>query len=456
MQLKYRITLAYTGIVSVILLLLCAAIYIFSEQNRKIEFQARLKGRAVSAARLMHLPEFNISDIKKINQTGPSTLSDRSIVVLDEEDKVVYEDNAPHATRVSINYDILKYARAAKTYYFAQGDRDGVAIEETDGRKRYVIVVMARDVETIEWLEKLKLILFICFVSSIFIVILSGYIFSLRVVGSITRLKQKIDKISSSHFSQRLETGSGRDELQRLAITINDLLDRLQYSFDTQRRFIDNASHELSTPLTAIFSQMEVALFRERTPEEYRKTLISVKDDLKRLNLLIRSLLEIAKASGSQGGIELATVRIDEMLMRLPADMRRIGPFYEVKIEFLAFPDDEYLFSIYGNEPLLFIAFKNIVHNACKYSKDKTARIKLDFTDTHIIIEISDNGQGIEPGDLENIFQPFYRGGQYNNFVPGAGLGLALTHHIISLHNGNIEVESEVGKGSTFRVILPL
>jgi signal transduction histidine kinase len=201
---------------------------------------------------------------------------------------------------------------------------------------------------------------------------------------------------------------------------------------------------------------MEVALFRERTPEEYRKTLISVKDDLKRLNLLIRSLLEIAKASGSQGGIELATVRIDEMLMRLPADMRRIGPFYEVKIEFLAFPDDEYLFSIYGNEPLLFIAFKNIVHNACKYSKDKTARIKLDFTDTHIIIEISDNGQGIAPDDLENIFQPFYRGGQYNNFVPGAGLGLALTHHIISLHNGNIEVESEVGKGSTFRVILPL
>lgn len=454
MQIKYRITLAYTGIVSVILLLLCAAIYIFSEQNRKIEFQARLKGRALSAARLMHIPEFNIADIRRINQTSPGILSERSICVLDAEDSVIYEDNTPGTKPIIITYDILKAARAAKTYYFTQAKRQGVAIEHSDGQRSYIIIVAAYDNETTEWLEKLKLILLICYIASIFFVVFSGYIFSLRVVKSITRLRQKIDMISSQHFSQRLETGSGKDELEKLAITINDLLDRLQLSFDTQRRFIDNASHELSTPLTAIFSQLEVALLKERTPDEYRKTLISVKDDLKRLNLLTRSLLEIAKASGSQGGTELATVRIDELLMRLPADLRRIGPFYEVKMEFAELPEDEYTFSIYGNEPLLFIAFKNIAHNACKYSSDKTAYVKLDYTENNIIVEISDNGQGIEPHDLENIFQPFYRGGKYNN-LPGAGLGLALTYHIIRLHHGTIEAASELGKGSTFTVTLP-
>lgn len=453
MQIKYRITLAYTVIVSVILLLLCIAIYVFSEESRRAEFHGRLKGRAVSAAK--QLDKFKVSEIKKFNQTSPSILSKRSILVIDEEDNVVYEDNAPDAARIRLDYNILKSARGANRYYFIQDSREVAAIEQNFGEKSYVIIVAAEDIETRKWLDQLKVILIVCYISSIVIVILSGYFFSVRVVTPITKLRQKIDQISSQHFSQRLNTGKGKDELQKLAITINDLLDRLQLSFDTQRRFIDNASHELSTPLTAIFSQMEVALFKERTPDEYRKTLISVKDDLKRLNILIRSLLEIAKASGSQGGIELATVRIDELVMRLPSDLRRIGPFYEVKIEFLYMPEDEYTFSIYGNEPLLFIAFKNIVHNACKYSKDKTALVRLDFTEAEVIVEISDNGPGISPEDQENIFQPFYRGGMYNSFVPGAGLGLALTHHIIGLHNGNIEVESEVGKGSTFRVTLP-
>ncbi len=455
MQLKYRITIAYTVIVTVILSLLCTSIYFFSLQNRQDQFRLRLKGRALSAAKLLKMKEFDMADVRLINQTSSSVFAQRSITVVNEDDKIIYEDNLDNAPPIGITYDILKYTRASKIYYFKLGKRDAVGIEHGEADHKYVIVVAALDVETLEWQEKLKLILIICLISSVLLVILSGYVFSLSLVRSITRLKNKVDRISSEHFSQRLETGSGKDELQKLAITINDLLDRLQLSFDTQRRFIDNASHELSTPLTAIYSQLEIALQRERTPEEYRKALISLKTDVKRLNLLLRSLLEIAKASGSETGIELSTVRIDELLMKLPSDLRRIGPFYDVKLEYEYIPDNEFAFDIYGNEPLLFIAFKNIAHNACKYSKDKTAFINLSITENYIIVRISDNGPGIEPDDLKNIFQPFYRAGKYNNFVQGSGLGLALTHHIIGLHNGEIEVESEVGVGSVFTVILP-
>jgi nitrate/nitrite-specific signal transduction histidine kinase len=314
MQLKYRITLAYTLIVTVILLLLCAAIYFFSEQNRRDQFQHRLKSRALSTAHLLTMKEFDMADIKRISQTTPSVLKKRSTYVLDDDDKVIYQDNSDNAPPVTVTYEMLKYARAAKTYYFKIGDRDGIAMAHADGKHDFVIIVAALDEETNEWLEKLRLILLICLISSILLVIFSGYFFSVRVVRAITKLKLKIDRISSEHFSQRLDTGSGKDELQKLAITVNDLLDRLQLSFDTQRRFIENASHELSTPLTAIYSQLEIALQKERSPEEYRKALISLKTDVKRLNLLLRSLLEIAKASGSEGGIELSTVRIDELL----------------------------------------------------------------------------------------------------------------------------------------------
>lgn len=456
MQIKYRITIAYTIIVTVILLLLCGAIYFFSSKDRVTQFQKRLKGRAVSVVELMKIKEFDTLDIRRINKTAPSQLSKRSIYVFDSTGKVVFADNGNDAQPLDLSPNIFKITRAVKTYFFKNGERDVAIIENRDLKGKFYVAVAAYDIDTVVWLRKLRLILFICFVSSILLVIFSGYIFSLRLVHSITMLIQKINRISSSEFSTRLETGHEKDELQKLAKTVNDLLDRLQSSFDTQRRFIDNASHELSTPLTAIYSQLDVALQKQRDTEEYKKALLSVRDDVKRLSLMVRSLLELAKASGSVGGLELSMVRIDELLMRLPAEMKKISPFYEVKLEFDEFPEHESSFAIYGNESLLFIAFKNMVHNACKYSKNTAARVRLNFTDKYIIVKIEDDGIGIEKEDLEDIFQPFYRGGKYNNIIPGAGLGLALVHHIIGLHNGHIEVDSEVGVGSVFTVYLPL
>src|SRR5690606_14477599 len=138
-------------------------------------------------------------------------------------------------------------------------------------------------------------ILIASFIVSLVIVVVSGYIFSLKLVGSISDLTHRINRISSKEFSQRLYAGNEQDELQKLAATINALLDRLESSFNTQRRFIDNASHELSTPLASIGSQIDVALQRERRNEDYRAVLRSVYEDTQRLNLLVRSLLEIAK-----------------------------------------------------------------------------------------------------------------------------------------------------------------
>lgn len=456
MQIKYRITIAYTIIVTVILLLLCSAIYFFSYKERVSQFQMRLKARASSVAELMKIREFDTTDIRRINKTAPGLFNNRSIYVYDSSGKVTFADDEKTAPPLEIAPGIFKIARAVKTYFFKSEERDGVIIESRDTRGRFYVAVVAYDHDTVVWLGKLRIILFICFVSSILLVILSGYIFSLRLVHSITVLTEKINLISSNEFSARLDTGQEKDELQQLAKTVNELLDRLQGAFDTQRRFIDNASHELSTPLTSIYSQLDVALQKERDLDGYKKSLQSVRDDVKRLSLMVRSLLELAKASGSVGGLELSTVRIDELLMRLPGEMKKISPFYDVKLEFDEFPENESSFAIYGNEALLFIAFKNMAHNACKYSKNTSAVARLSFTDKYIIVKMEDSGIGIDADDLKDIFQPFYRGGKYNNIIPGAGLGLALVHHIIGLHNGHIEVSSEVGVGSVFTVYLPL
>lgn len=456
MQIKYRITLVYSVIVTVILLLFCIALYLFSYQDMVSRFKERLLSKATSTLELIRSPRFDNELIKTINQTSPSSLDKKSLYVYDYKTNKIFSYQDEGAKPVQLNDDIINNVTKGRPYYFKLGDRDAVAIEYVDKNSNYIAMVAAYDTDRVDWLKKLQLILGICMLLSVVIVIFTGYVFSLSLIRAISEFTHKIKHISSEKFSLRLDTGKGKDELQKLAITINDLLDRLQASFNLQRRFIDNASHELSTPLASIASQMDVALQRDRSSDEYKKALLSINDDVKRLSMLVRSLLEIAKVSGSMGGTELTSVRIDELLMRIPADLRKVSPMYDVNIEFDKLPEDESALIIYGNEHLLYSAIKNIVHNACKFSEDKRAELRMSFTTGNILITIKDNGPGIDDKDMQHIFQPFYRSNRHQSYVSGAGLGLSLAQRIIGLHKGNITVESKIGHGTTFTIIMPL
>mgnify|MGYP001315034178 CR=1 FL=1 len=456
MQIKYRITLVYSVIVTVILLLFCAAIYIFSYQDMVSRFKERLLNKANSTLELIRSPEFDYALIRTINQTSPSSLYRKSVYVYDYKNNKKFSYNDSDAAPIAINDNIVNNIDEGRPYFFIIGDREAVAIEYIDKKSNYIVLVAGYDSDRADWLKKLQIILIVSLLLSILIVLFTGYIFSLSLIKAISEFTHKIKHISSEKFSLRLDTGKGKDELQKLAITINDLLDRLQASFNLQRRFIDNASHELSTPLASIASQMDVALQRERSGEEYKKALLSINDDVRRLSLLVRSLLEIAKVSGSMGGTELTSVRIDELLMRIPAELKKISPIYDVSIEFHQLPEEESTMIIYGNEHLLYSAIKNIVHNACKFSEDKKAGLGLSFTKENIVITITDKGPGIDENDLKNIFQPFYRSHRHQSYVSGAGLGLSLAQRIIGLHKGNIQVVSKLGEGTTFTINIPL
>lgn len=454
MQIRYRITLMYTMIVTIIVLLLCFSIYFFSYENRNSQFNNRLAQKAIGVSELLWTYNVAPELIKDINHTSPSALAHKCIIVYDDHFQSIFNYYDQKSDSVSIPVSILKRSINRKPHFFKINHKDAVSIWLNRHGKDYIFVVAAYDEDRADWLPKLRLILFSSFIISISIVIISGYFFSVNLVRAISILKEKIDHISSKEFSPRLTTGSGKDELQRLAITINNLLDRLQSSFDTQRGFIDNASHELSTPLASIGSQLDVVLQKERTNEEYRAVLKSVKDDVRRLGFLVRSLLEIAKISGSAKGIELAVVRIDELLMRMPGELKKIKPSYDVKLLFDELPDDEEDLIIYGNEELLFTALKNIAHNACKFSQDQTAIITLHAKDGNILVKIKDNGPGIKNEDFVKIFQPFYRSPDVTNLVSGTGLGLPLANQIIKLYGGTIRIESAIGKGTTFTVTL--
>ena len=197
-----------------------------------------------------------------------------------------------------------------------------LAFHYTDNRSRIVVVVAGYDADGWQRLKDLRDILLTCLFIGIAIALLVGYAFSVQLVKPIKQIIYEVKHITSQNLSHHIQAGSTQDELNQLANTFNELLDRLQESFVIQRRFISNASHELSTPLTSISSQLEVTLHKERSTEEYKQVIQSVHEDVQQMQQLTKSLLEITK-TGTQGSIELSEVRIDEVLLKVTADVQK-------------------------------------------------------------------------------------------------------------------------------------
>jgi two-component system, OmpR family, sensor histidine kinase ArlS len=455
MPVRVRITLIFSLLVFIILTIVCFGIYYFSYQTRINNIKSRLSNRAITTGRLLSQREiFDRHLIQRIDSSTTLSYKNKIVEAFNYQNKRVYlYSDAPDDT-VHVNQTILDNARVKGSLYFTEGNREIVAYHYSDNNSRLVMVVAGEDVEGRENLKNLSEILLISFLVGNIFVLISGYFFSRGLLLPIKNISKDVAEISAHNLARRIKTGTSKDEWYQLSNTLNELLNRLQESFDMQRRFISNASHELSTPLTAILSQLEVNLQRERSGEEYRKVLQSINQDVQHLTKLTQTLLEFAKASGNPGGLEINLVRIDEIILSLPAEALKINSSYSVKIEFDNLPEEEESLLVFGNETLLFTAINNIVINACKYSDDHQANVKLKVMGNTVSIDVTDRGKGINSSELEKIFQPFYRIEENRN-EGGFGLGLSLAYRIIKIHKGGIEVSSEPGKGTSFQVQLP-
>lgn len=338
-------------------------------------------------------------------------------------------------------------------YFFKSGKREALAAYYSEGGDGIIVVVYSYDSGGWKQLQQLRHIFFVSLLIGSLISLLAGHLFSKELLKPVAQMIREVNEISSHNLSHRLRAGETQDELNQLANTFNDLLDRLQEYFTAQRRFISNASHELSTPLTSISSQLEVTLQRNRTTDEYRQVMQSVQEDVVQMRQLTKSLLEIAK-TGSKGSIELNEIRIDEILFKVMGDIKKINTDYEVELNFSDSAELESSFLVFGNTDLLYIAIKNIVENGCKYSPDNTSRVHLSFVNSSAIIEVKSIGEAIKTEEIEKIFQPFYRSTNAAG-THGFGLGLALAQRIVSLHKGSLYASSEDTAGTSFTITLP-
>ncbi len=453
MSIKLKIAFLFTILVTIILTIVSISVYLFSVKERQDSFLNSLRNRALSTAKVYAgIQDSDFSVLQRLDAAGVASLNNKSISIcnLNGSPCYVFADN--EGDTLILTQQIIDNTKSKKEYFFSYADKKAVAVYNSDSGKNFIVAVAASDIYSEEYLAHLKKILLIAMLSAAILSFFTGLFFAVNLIRPIKKLTGEVNLITSNNLSQRIETNNTRDELNKLSQTFNDLMDRLQDSFAIQRRFISNASHELSTPLTSISSQLEVALQRTRTTEEYHEVMKSVHEDIHELQQLTRSLLDIAK-TGSHGSLDLTEVRLDEVLFKVVSYVQKQNKAYKAILNFETFPEDENLLTTFGNANLLYIAFKNIIENGCKYADNHQSKVTVQFEEFKMIVKVANKGDIIAEADIQNIFQPFFRTDTAIK-KPGFGLGLTLTRRILLLHNGTIQVESDIEKGTVFTIKL--
>jgi len=454
MKLTFKINLLFTLIVSAILLLMSVFIFNASRQSVKSEFRQQLKTRAARTAYLYTLFRSDTTNLmKSLDSTALPVLENKNILIYGPDGNKIYEYHDDSTSRIFVEAGWLENGKDNKPRFFRTSRKDVCVYPALSHGENILVLVAAENIAGSEYIADLKRVFLYFFPLVVCIALLAGFLFSRSIIRPVKKTIHDVQLITSQNLSHRLYVGRRKDELAVLKHTFNDLLNRLEESFEIQRRFISNASHELSTPLTAISSQIEVALMHNREEEAYRKVLRSVLEDVMDLQQLTRNLLEIAKA-GTHGAISLEKVRVDEVLFRAHNELIKQNARYIIDIHFPELPEDEKECQVFGNTHLLSAAFKNIMENGCKYSPDQTVRVDLSFRDGEAVLIFTNQSELIPDEDLNNLFEPFYRSGNAEG-KRGVGLGLTLTRRIISLHKGTISVQAEAETGTRVIVVLP-
>ena len=268
----------------------------------------------------------------------------------------------------------------------------------------------------------------------------------LRPLGEMTR---SLERIGPTHLNERVAPGGWPRELQPLAVAFDDMLDRLEVSFTRLSQFSADLAHELRTPIANILGEAQVALTRDRTPDEYREVIESTIAECERLSGIVDNLLFVARVDAAREPIERKEFDGRPALEKIAAFYRTIAEDRHIAINCTGEGE------IYGDPVLFSRAVSNLVDNALRFTAEGgTVQISIRVKATHSEVTVSDNGCGIAPEHLPRLFDRFYRVDSSRS-SDGAGLGLALVKSIVDLHGGSAKIESEVYRRTTVVLIFP-
>jgi heavy metal sensor kinase len=284
---------------------------------------------------------------------------------------------------------------------------------------------------------------------------LGGYLLARRATSPIREIIETTRRLRPSRLNERLPIRGAGDELDQLSSEINDFLDQIAGYLERHREFIGNAAHELRSPLTAIQSSVDVALGKDRSPQEYQELLFTLSDECEDLRVLINQLLILAENDAVGLERPTASAALDEVVQKSLEVFGAVAEDREIDLRSEVQP-----VRVAGDALRLRQVMNNLLDNALKFTPPGgrvTVNLHRDPARREAVLTVRDTGVGISREELPRIFDRFYQvdKSHHRNGCHGNGLGLSIVHSIVQLHGGTVEVESEPGHGATFRVRLP-
>ena len=391
---------------------------------------------------------------------GPPSFArlDKFVQITDLDGRVVARSATLGTSRLPMPAGMLERVRDGETVFgtvrdFGEEPIRMVLLPATVGANHYAIqVAMSLDdahavLQAGRWL-----------VLTMSVVILAGIGFTSawltrRALQPIDRVVTRARRIGEANLADRLPHPGTQDEIGRLVETLNDMLGRLERSFEVQRRFTADASHELRSPLSRLRAELEVTLRRPREAGDYEETLRSCLDEVERVQSLIEELLALARIDARQEPETPEPVPVSDIVAAAVAAVRPRAAKRSIDVT-IDRPTD----LLVTTAPVAAqVALANILDNAVKFSPPGgQVRIVVTAANREAVIAVSDCGPGVAPEEAAQLFERFYRGKASRSAgAPGVGLGLAISRALVERQGGRISVDARAEAGATFSVRLP-
>ncbi|MEZ4632624.1 MAG: HAMP domain-containing sensor histidine kinase [Deinococcales bacterium] len=289
-------------------------------------------------------------------------------------------------------------------------------------------------------------IAFLLFTSSI-------WLLSHQVLSPVRRITRAAEQVTSQDLSQRVPVPKSGDELNKLAVTVNHMLERLEESFESQRRFTADASHELRTPVTAILGHANYLLRRTNPSEKQSESLVVIKEEAERMSKLVNDLLELARADGGHITFKKDPLNFVDIIEDVKREIAPVAGFAKVRAH-----SSQPIMEVLGDTGKLKQVVLNLVQNSLNAGSSEVS-MSLDYIEDGqkwVQLEVLDNGPGIPQEALGRIFERFYRvDSARSTRGNGTGLGLAIVKWLVTQHDGLIHVASKLGEGTVFNIKFP-
>jgi len=446
MKIRNKIILLLFLTFSFFTVTLGAVLYLGFSQYSFTDFYHRLEIRARATARLeLGGRPAEIESFKK-----------EHLQPLDNETDYVF-DVGPALGEVSaakgMNPAFITEIQQNGMAFFRKDNTFYAGILHATAVKKHIVVVSADNYFDSHHMAYMRNLLI--FGSAIALLVLAAIstLLTRTLVQPLREIAAKARHISSENLHLRLELPDSKDELGDVAATMNEMLDRLETAFESQKNFISNASHELRTPLTAIIGEADVVLSRDRSPDEYRRSIATIQGEAEKLHRKTQAILALAQTGLVRDQRHFTLVRTDELVVDVCRSTRLLYPDADIRVDFSLLPEAAEKLKTRGNKQLLHIALSNVLANACKYSTSQI-KVALASTGQNIIIVVEDSGIGIPEHELQHIYDPFFRASNVRH-LEGYGIGLPLSRNILRMHRGSIVLQSQVSRGTVVQISLP-